>query len=246
MIRLPSFLSRLKWAGEHPKYSKVIELLAKPLIFGAITVGLGWQWRLPDGQIILIAASGIALFSINQIPRVLRSMRRGGVVFEQHSCNESANRPAADPLTHANQTIATDRPPEPKLVDSLIVWFAQGLGIGRVMSTAPGTWGSLLGLGWTGVLLDTGDAKFFLLGAVAATLASVWFCGQAERILQQKDPPSVVLDEIVAMPFCFFGMTILYAQRHPNQLLPPFSMLCSDGLLTLISVFALFRLFDIW
>ena len=36
-------------------------------------------------------------------------------------------------------------------------------------------------------------------------VASVWFCGRAETILGLRDPGSVVIDEIVAVPLCFAG-----------------------------------------
>ena len=211
---------------------------------------------LTGGELILIAVIALVLFGANRIPPFVTGLNRGIKDFRKASkdvneaLDESARPPmiwpVADALTHTNQTVETDPPPEPNLIDSVIVWFAQGFGIGRVMPTAPGTWGSLLGLGWTGALLDIGDPTVFLLGAVAGAFVSVWLCGQAERILQQKDPPSVVLDEIAAIPFCFLGMIALYAQRHPSQMLPPFSMLLTEGFFTLGLAFGLFRLFDIW
>ena len=84
----------------------------------------------------------------------------------------------------------------------VIVWIAQGFGIGR-LKPGPGTWGSLLGLAWFAALLMTGSVVGFVMGAAAGVMASVWFCGATEKILGQKDPGSVVLDEVAAIPFCF-------------------------------------------
>jgi phosphatidylglycerophosphatase A len=88
----------------------------------------------------------------------------------------------------------------------LVLWLAQGLGVGRI-PWAPGTFGSLLGLGWFAVLLLI--AQWSPVSAVllflAGVFASVWTCEAAEVLLGRKDPGSVVLDEIVALPTCFLG-----------------------------------------
>ena len=86
----------------------------------------------------------------------------------------------------------------------LLLWIAQGFGIGRI-PIAPGTFGSLLGLVWFALLLLTGNGWCFLGGTLAGLALSVWLCGKAEKTLNQKDPGSVVLDEIAAMPVCFAG-----------------------------------------
>jgi phosphatidylglycerophosphatase A len=93
-----------------------------------------------------------------------------------------------------------------------ILWLAQGLGVGRI-PVAPGTWGSLLGLGWTAALLAAGHFGLFWIGLAGGFLLSVWACGHAERRLQRMDPPSVVLDEIAAVPLCYAGwITMVYWQ----------------------------------
>jgi phosphatidylglycerophosphatase A len=115
----------------------------------------------------------------------------------------------------------------------ITVSLAQGLGIGRI-PWAPGTWGSILGLGWYWLLIRLApDPSWFFLTAGLAALASIWICGQAELILKQQDPSSVVLDEIVALPFCF-SLTLSGASTHPSH----FWREASAG-------FVLFRLFDI-
>lgn len=87
-------------------------------------------------------------------------------------------------------------------MNQLILWVAQGFGIGRI-PFAPGTFGSALGLGWFAALVSIGSPWAFLGGCLAGLTASVWFCGKAETILNQTDPGSVVLDEVAAMPVCF-------------------------------------------
>ncbi len=88
------------------------------------------------------------------------------------------------------------------------LWVAQGFGVGRI-PVAPGTFGSVAGVLWFGLLLLTGSMWLFIAGTIAAIALSVWLCGAAEKILGQTDPGSVVLDEIAAMPVCFLGLVIL-------------------------------------
>jgi phosphatidylglycerophosphatase A len=121
------------------------------------------------------------------------------------------------------------------------LWIAQGFGVGRI-PIAPGTFGSVLGLGWLALLLGAHNWPLFVIGNVAAIALSVWLCGDAERTLRQKDPGSVVLDEIVAMPLCFAGwLAIAWHAQHrwPGM----------DFFLTrwpsCIGIFALFRFFDV-
>src|SRR5205823_49959 len=97
---------------------------------------------------------------------------------------------------------------------TLALWIAQGFGIGRI-PIAPGTFGSVLGLAWFALLLHTGNLWLYLLGTVLGLALSVWLSGIAEEILQKKDPSSVVIDEIAAIPVCFSGFIIMFwADRH--------------------------------
>ncbi len=94
--------------------------------------------------------------------------------------------------------------------ESMVLWLAQGLGTGR-LRPAPGTWGSLLGVAWTLLLLLPGDPVLFCVGAVTAIALAIPACTEAERILALHDPPSVVLDEVVAMPLAFGGYVVVWA-----------------------------------
>jgi phosphatidylglycerophosphatase A len=128
-------------------------------------------------------------------------------------------------------------------VNFLVVLIAQGLGLGRV-PFAPGTVGSLAGVGLTALLLATGHAGWYAAGTVAGVALSVWACGEAERVLRQKDPGSVVLDEIVALPVCFAGWVVWHAAQQ-GGLLRPLELFRGGGALVTLAVFVAFRFFDI-
>ena len=94
--------------------------------------------------------------------------------------------------------------PRPVSAGLVKLWIAQGFGVGRI-PRAPGTFGSLVGVLWFGLLLMPGSMGIFIGGTIAAIALSVWLCGAGEQLLGQKDPGSVVLDEIAALPVCFLG-----------------------------------------
>ncbi|HOC00594.1 MAG TPA: phosphatidylglycerophosphatase A, partial [Verrucomicrobiota bacterium] len=93
---------------------------------------------------------------------------------------------------------------ERKWGDALVLWIARGFDVGRA-PVAPGTFGSVVGLAWTLVLVATRSVWWYGLGVAAGLTLSVVVCGLAERILRERDPGSVVLDEITALPLCFAG-----------------------------------------
>ena len=105
--------------------------------------------------------------------------------------------------------------------------------LGRVKK-APGTVGSVAGLGLYAVLFHHSSFLGFLILACALAFLAVGFCDAAEKRLQMRDPGMIVLDEFVAVPLVFFGMggyNGLIAQH--------------GGWPVLLAGFALFRLFDI-
>lgn len=124
-----------------------------------------------------------------------------------------------------------------------MLWAAQGLGVGWI-PVAPGTFGSILGFGWLALLLVTGQLRWFLLGSVGSVLVAVWLCGAAEEILGRKDPGSVVLDEVVAIPVCLWTWAAAYFANH--HALPPVGQFFSwHNWPLMLCVFAGFRFFDI-
>jgi phosphatidylglycerophosphatase A len=126
---------------------------------------------------------------------------------------------------------------------SIILWLAYGGGVGRI-PVAPGTFGSLIGVLWFAILLSVQNFWMFLGGIAAGVLASVPICGKAEEMLQSRDPGSIVLDEICAVPMCFIPWVMSEWLR--KGIWPPFETFfgAKTWYLTVI-IFVLFRVFDI-
>ena len=80
---------------------------------------------------------------------------------------------------------------------------------------------------------------------MALILFSVWCCSAAEKVLNQRDPGCVVLDEFVAVPVCYIGAAIFFPQVH-LQLTTASSVLSYQEIGLHVLVFILFRIFDIW
>lgn len=125
----------------------------------------------------------------------------------------------------------------------MILWLAQGFGVGRI-PVAPGTFGSLLGVLWFALLIASGNLWIYVAGTVAGLGLSVWLCGAAERILRQTDPGSVVLDEIAAMPVCFAGWLGFVIWHHGTMAVLD-DFFGRRRWLISMGVFALFRFFDV-
>jgi phosphatidylglycerophosphatase A len=123
------------------------------------------------------------------------------------------------------------------------LWIAQGFGIGRI-PFAPGTFGSLLGMAWFSLLLMTGSLPLLLAGAVGGIAISVWLCDAAEKVLGQKDPGSVVLDEIVAMPLCFIAWLAIRV-AHSGTLPEAGYFFSARTWPITVGVFVACRIFDI-
>jgi phosphatidylglycerophosphatase A len=124
-----------------------------------------------------------------------------------------------------------------------LLWAAQGFGLGRI-PWAPGTFGSLGGLLWFLILLGAGNLALFIVSTLAAIAFSVWACGFAEQVLRQKDPGSVVLDELTAMPVCFLGW-VWHLTAKNGSLPPPDYFFSARTWAVTVGIFVLFRLFDI-
>ena len=128
-------------------------------------------------------------------------------------------------------------------MNRLVLWVAQGFGAGRI-PIAPGTWGSVVGLAWLGGLLATGTVTGLLVGTLLGLALSVWCCGRAEVLLGKTDPPSVVLDEIVAVPVCFAGPIVLDLWRT-GHLPAPAAFFQPQHLALTALLWTAFRFFDI-
>jgi phosphatidylglycerophosphatase A len=118
-----------------------------------------------------------------------------------------------------------------RLIDQMALLIATGFGVGY-FPVAPGTVGSFLGIALILLLsrlkLMGGERLIFHFLVVAViTGLGIWAASRAEAILGRKDPPQIVIDEIVGQ-LLTFGLIF----RNPRFLL-------------LFMGFIFFRLFDI-
>lgn len=87
--------------------------------------------------------------------------------------------------------------------ERLIVFLAQGCGLGW-SRLGPGTAGSLGAIPLAWVLKQAlPDPLAYLAMLIVVVCFGIWICHQATRILNVKDPGSVVLDEIAAVLLIF-------------------------------------------
>jgi phosphatidylglycerophosphatase A len=123
------------------------------------------------------------------------------------------------------------QPPWTKSMPTGLVLNLARLGpIGATMP-APGTWGSLAGLLFFWLCFYNQGEVVNVIAAAAAAYFAVGICGEAEIRLGKHDPGEVILDEFVAMPFCFIGWGWLAASF--------------PGWAIALAGFALFRFYDI-
>ncbi|HAV13396.1 MAG TPA: phosphatidylglycerophosphatase A [Opitutae bacterium] len=103
-----------------------------------------------------------------------------------------------------------------------------------LVKKAPGTVGSVAGIGLYAVLFHYASPIAFLFFALLLTYLAVGICDAAERRLQMRDPGMIILDEFIAVPLVFIGM------GGANGLVTQ-----HGGWPVLLGGFALFRFFDI-
>lgn len=124
-----------------------------------------------------------------------------------------------------------------------MLWVAQGFGVGWI-PLMPGTFGSVLGFGWLALLLWGRNYWVLGLGSLVGAAVAVWLCDVGEKCLGEKDPGSVVLDEVVAIPVCFWAWAGEFLRRH--ETLPgPAEFFNSQHARLLLGVFLAFRFFDV-
>jgi phosphatidylglycerophosphatase A len=111
------------------------------------------------------------------------------------------------------------------------------VGVGY-LPLAPGTWGSLVGVGIYLLLryaaINLGHTTFLFLelaSIVIITLAGIWAASQTERITGRKDPGKVVVDEVAGQLISLLPITLV-----------PFWLSWKPWV---IVSFILFRFFDI-
>ena len=161
---------------------------------------------------------------------------------------ESSDELNSDVVTTAAAAAAPSR----KTVGDYVALAIATCGVGYI-PIAPGTWGSVVGVGLY-LLLEftiTRLARFWLSGVawrdlitmpvetprlaiklmviLVVTLVGFWAASRAEKLFQKKDPGAVVIDEVVGQMIALLSVPFLF-----------------PGWLPIISAFFLFRLFDIW
>lgn len=128
------------------------------------------------------------------------------------------------------------------MVNKLILLISTGFGIGKI-PIAPGTFGSLLGLPLLLALLLINNLTFFFLLALLFVIASVYPCDVSEKILNEKDPSQVVLDEIVAIPICYFTWVIFLSLKN-NHFPTIGELFANKNALIFGGIFITFRILD--
>ena len=116
------------------------------------------------------------------------------------------------------------------LPTQMVMAFATLGPVGRIRR-APGTWGSLAGLFYFTVFFVQQSWLGTVVFGLAGLYLAVALCGEAEFRSGRRDPGEVVLDEFMAMPFCFIGWRAL------TEAAPPWAIFLAG--------FLLFRFFDI-
>ena len=86
----------------------------------------------------------------------------------------------------------------------IILFLSSGCLLGN-MPFAPGSFGTLAGLPICWLLSSVDSSISFILIALAIPFA-IWVAGEAEQILEKKDPGAIVIDEIVGMVLTLAGL----------------------------------------
>lgn len=194
-------------------------------------------------EIILILAIILIIFGARKLPELAKGLGQGRAELKR------AVQELLDEITRDRRFHHPDYRGEPKESEkekriTFGLWVAQGFGAGWI-PFAPGTFGSFVGLGWFAALVATENFWAYLAGAIEGIAFSIWLCDDAEKILGQEDPGSVVLDEIIAIPFCFLPW--IASEWMSHGALPSVAYFFTGRALWMtLGLVALFRVFDIW
>lgn len=148
----------------------------------------------------------------------------------------ATNEPASEMIPAIPAPAVAVSPPRPARVPSDYLALAIATcGVGY-LPLAPGTWGSLVGVGIYLVLLSflrfSPWAVFIAVELVlitAITLVGFWAGSRTEKLLGRKDPGKVVIDEVAGQLIALL------------PIVPGFD----PGWVSIIAAFLLFRFFDI-
>lgn len=107
--------------------------------------------------------------------------------------------------------------------EKLVMFLATGCFVGNI-PIAPGTFGTIAGLLFCLFLSRAGFLSATLI-VVVFIIFAIWITGEAEKIIKQKDPGCIVIDEIAGIMVTLLGL--------------PFNFV------SVISGFFIFRILDI-
>jgi phosphatidylglycerophosphatase A len=93
-----------------------------------------------------------------------------------------------------------------RIKNRLVSFIATGGYIGYV-PLAPGTWGSVLGVG-VFLLLASLPLPVYGVLLISFIIFGTWGAGEAERLLGKKDPAPIVIDEIAGMLVTYFALPV--------------------------------------
>lgn len=107
--------------------------------------------------------------------------------------------------------------------EKLVMFLSTGCFVGNI-PIAPGTFGTIAGLLFC-LFLSRASLLSATLIVVVFIIFAVWIAGEAEKIIKQKDPGRIVIDEIAGIMVTLLGL--------------PFNIV------SVISGFFIFRILDI-
>ena len=183
--------------------------------------------RFGGWELMLFISVLLILFGARRLPKLWKELRE---VNEESAEALRLEKGAPDEKTQ-------------RCSDEFLLWLAQGFDLGRI-PWAPGTFGSLVGLMWFAILLVPGSLAIYLIGIALSIGVSVVVCTEAERILNETDPGSVVIDEIIALPICFLPWVVCECTRL-GAMPAAETFYTGNALLGSAGIFLLFRVFDI-
>ncbi|MDR1528365.1 MAG: phosphatidylglycerophosphatase A [Puniceicoccales bacterium] len=91
------------------------------------------------------------------------------------------------------------------ILENFIINLATLFGLGK-FPIMPGTLGSFMGLLLHIILLQNLSIFPMIFTLITIILLAIVTCDMAEKVIGEKDPSCVILDEFVAMPICFLGI----------------------------------------
>ena len=107
--------------------------------------------------------------------------------------------------------------------EKVIIFVATGAGLGKI-PFAPGTFGTLMGILFV-LSFKLINPCYETISVVILIIFAIWIADQAEKILKQKDPGCIVIDEIAGYVVTMVGISL--------------------SIYTILIGFILFRFFDI-